>query len=102
MPCFSQTVIIQGRELKLTGIHQSATAVAPSPAWWGTQTVTDPSAVPDDFAVANIGQLKYMAAKAAAMDAELPGGAGETIHLLVDPWAESPQEGVAQEGVGGR
>jgi len=66
---------------------QSATAVAPGPAWWGSQSVADPYAIPDDFAVANVGQLKYLAAKAAAaMNAELPGGAGETINTMVAAW----------------
>ncbi|MEZ5387224.1 MAG: hypothetical protein R3F13_17075 [Prosthecobacter sp.] len=81
---------------------QSATAVAPGPAWWDTQNVTDPTAAPDDFAVANAGQLKHMARKAMeAMDAELPGGAGETIHALVDPLgtteetASKPENGLA-------
>lgn len=81
---------------------QSATAVAPGPAWWGAQNVTDPAAVPDDFAVANIGQLKHMARKAMqAMDADLPGGAGAAIHALVDPWgdtvetASKPDNGLA-------
>lgn len=73
---------------------QSATALAPGPAWWvgDTQTVIDPTAVPDDFAVANAGQLKYMARQAMlAMDAELPGGAGAAIHALVDPWGTTEQ-----------
>lgn len=42
---------------------QSATAVAPGPAWWDSQTVLDPYALADDFAAANTGQLKYMATK---------------------------------------
>ncbi|MFN0080609.1 MAG: hypothetical protein ACKVY0_29425 [Prosthecobacter sp.] len=69
---------------------QSATAVAPGPAWWGSQSVVDPYALPDDFAVANAGQLKYLAAKAAAaMDAELPGGAGTAIDNLIEPWGDT-------------
>lgn len=76
---------------------QSATAVAPGPAWWGTQSVADPHAVPDDFAAANIGQLKYLAAKAAAaMNAELPGGAGAAINTLVAGW-NAPAAGVARD-----
>jgi hypothetical protein len=77
---------------------QSATAVAPGPAWWGSQSVADPYAIPDDFAVANAGQLKYLATKAAAaMNAELPGGAGETINTMVAAWNASPAQGVTRD-----
>lgn len=77
---------------------QSATAVAPGPAWWSAQNVADPYAIPDDFAVANAGQLKYLAAKAAAaMNAELPGGAGETINTMIAAWNASPAQGVTRD-----
>ena len=77
---------------------QSATAVAPGPAWWGVQNVADPYAIPDDFAVANAGQLKYFAAKAAAaMNVELPGGAGETINTMIAAWNAPPAQGVARD-----
>ncbi|WP_461785052.1 Ig-like domain-containing protein [Prosthecobacter sp.] len=77
---------------------QSATAVAPGPAWWGRQSVADPYAIPDDFAVANTGQLKYLATKAAAaMNAELPGGAGGTINAMVAAWNATPTAGVTRD-----
>jgi hypothetical protein len=77
---------------------QSATAVAPGPAWWGTQGVLDPYAVADDFAVANAGQLKYLAAQAAAaMEAGLPGGAGTTINALVAGWNAPAAAGVTRD-----
>lgn len=41
----------------------------------------------DDFAVANIGQLKNMAARAAEqMNSVLPGGAGSAINSMVSAW----------------
>ncbi len=70
---------------------QSATAVAPGPAWWDSQTVLDPYALADDFAAANTGQLKYMATKAAAaMEADYPGGAGPDIQALIASWNPTP------------
>jgi hypothetical protein len=49
-------------------------------------------AAPDDYAVANIGQLKYIAAQAAAeMDAALPApGAGDDIDELLAGWSQTP------------
>jgi hypothetical protein len=77
---------------------QSATAVAPGPAWWGTQSVAAPEAAADDFAAANSGQLKYLAVKAAAaMNAELPGGAGAAINALVAGWNAPPVAGVTRD-----
>lgn len=79
---------------------QSAPAVAPGPGWWAAQEVLDtsPSAYPDDFAAANIGQLKHMAAKAAAaMNDELPGGAGTSINDLVASWAAAAAPGVVRD-----
>lgn len=84
--------------LLVTLMLQSATAVAPGPAWWGTQSVADPDAFPDDFALANVGQLKYMATKAAAaLEAEFPGGAGTTINALVASWSSPAAFGVTRD-----
>lgn len=84
--------------LLLALLLQSATAVAPGPAWWGSQSVLDPYALADDYAIVNVGQLKYMAAKAAAaMEAALPGGAGETINTLVAGWNAPPAAGVTRD-----
>lgn len=50
-------------------LFQSARAVAPGPAWWTQHGVLDPDGARDDFAAANIGQLKYLATQAdAALD----------------------------------
>ena len=76
------------------------------PAWWFTQDViprinpanatpsyTAPGTYPpaDDYAVANIGQLKYIATKAASeFNATLlPGGAGTDINNLISSWNPS-------------
>jgi len=77
---------------------QSTAAVAPTPSWWGTQSVLSPSAVADDFAAANVGQLKYFAAKAAAeMNAQLSGGAGSAITALMAAWNTPPATGVTRD-----
>jgi hypothetical protein len=84
--------------LLLALMLQSATAVAPGPAWWGSQSVADPDALPDDFSAANIGQLKYLATKAAAaLEAELPGGAGTAINALIATWNSPPASGVTRD-----
>ena len=47
------------------------------PSWWTLRGVVDTNAiVTNDFAIANLGQLKWMATKAAVeFDASIPGGA---------------------------
>ncbi len=53
----------------------------PSPSWPGDYPVAD------DYAAANIGQLKHIATQAAAeFAAAVPGGAGTTIEILVNSW----------------
>ena len=62
---------------------------AQAPAWWGSRGVTT-GAPPNDYAVANQGQLKWIAKQAMIeLDAALAssGGAGTGVHGLVDPWA---------------
>jgi hypothetical protein len=77
---------------------QSTAAVAPTPTWWGTQSVVSPNAVADDFAAANVGQLKYFAAKAAAeMNTQLSGGAGSAINALMTGWNTTPATGVTRD-----
>jgi hypothetical protein len=57
-----------------------------APVWWTTRGVLSGQA--DDYAAANIGQLKFVANLATVeMDLRLnPSGAGTTIHQMVDPW----------------
>ena len=68
-----------------------------APAWWATQQVLTPNASADDFAVANVGQLKTLARKAAQqLDANLPGRAGAAIHTMLHTWAAPPASGVTR------
>jgi probable HAF family extracellular repeat protein len=63
-------------------------AYATAPAWWSQRGVLVQNATADDYALVNQGQLKKIAAAAVAeMDAGLPGGAGTTLHNLVQAWA---------------
>ncbi len=60
---------------------------AASPQWWSdTETkILDAEADAENFAPANLGQLKYVAKKAKAhLDARLPGGSGSAITNLVN------------------
>ena len=66
---------------------------AEPPAWWAEQGAINPTVETDDFAVANIGQLKQLASQAAtSMDQayESIGGAGPTITALIDSWRADP------------
>lgn len=65
---------------------QSATADSTVPEWWAHQQVLTTSPK-DDYAVANLGQLKTIVRKAAQeMNEHLVGGAGTAINTLVDTW----------------
>lgn len=69
-----------------------AHAANPAPTW--------PNHYPasDDYAVANIGQLKALAVAAAAeLNILLPAGAGSNITTLVGPWQAAPAVGVARD-----
>ncbi len=58
-----------------------------APSWWSSQGVIN-GHPPNDYAAANQGQVKNIARAAAAMmDAQLPGGAGDAVHALVNSWA---------------
>jgi hypothetical protein len=58
-----------------------------APGWWSTQNVLKPQVQADDYAVANIGQLKTMAANAAnEMNAQIQQGAGGDINTLIAEW----------------
>jgi len=77
-------------------ILQSATAVAPN--WWATQGVLNLSSKPDDYAAANVGQLKIVASKAAQeMNNTLPGGAGDIINAMIEKWSAAPVSGVVRD-----
>ncbi len=70
-----------------------ASANNPTPVW---PTDYPPA---DDYAVANIGQLKHIATKAAAeLDAKLPPpGAGTTVRTWVNAWQAAPALGVTRD-----
>ena len=65
---------------------------APPPAWWAARGATN-GATADDFAAANIGQLKQMASKAVdELQASLPGGAGSVLTDMVTRWRTPPDQ----------
>ena len=67
------------------------------PAWWSERGVVNGQPA-DDYAVANLGQLKHVASKAAAeLNAHLPGGAGAEIDNLVASWRAAPAAGVTRD-----
>lgn len=75
---------------------QSVQAVAPG--WWGTQQVLLPSATADDYTVANLGQLKNVAKKAATeFNSALTGGAGDDINDLIAAWEAPAAAGVMRD-----
>jgi len=75
---------------------QSATAVAPD--WWSTRSALMLDADSDDFAVANLGQLKNLARKAAQeMNDSFPGGAGTALNAMIDAWTAPPATGVSRD-----
>lgn len=73
-------------------------AHADGPKWWTERGVIDAQKQSDDYAVANLGQLKFMAQQAAAeMNAKLSGGAGTAINNLVNSWNNPPANGVVRD-----
>ncbi|MEI9897066.1 MAG: hypothetical protein WDN28_25190 [Chthoniobacter sp.] len=52
----------------------------------------------DDYAAANLGQLKQIARAAATeMNAHLPGGAGLNVNNLITLWTTPPDPGVVRD-----
>jgi len=65
----------------------AASLWATQPGWWNTRNAVNPSATPDDYAMANEGQLKQFTLQAVnEMNANLPGGAGDALNSLVNGW----------------
>jgi hypothetical protein len=76
------------------------TFAAEPPDWWALRGAVDSSADPDDYAAANIGQMKTLAAQAAAeMDIvyEPIGGAGPPITALINSWLADQPPGVLRD-----
>ncbi|MEZ5415263.1 MAG: LamG-like jellyroll fold domain-containing protein, partial [Opitutaceae bacterium] len=74
-----------------------ATQAAIPPVWWDEQEVLTSTASANDYAAANVGQLKAISAKAiTAMNATLPGGAGVELNQLLEGWRAPPAPGVVR------
>ncbi|AHF92925.1 sugar-binding protein [Opitutaceae bacterium TAV5] len=94
--CLVLTLLLVGL-ISVLGF-QALNLLKAQPAWWMQQGVLDPAAAPDDYAAANIGQLKHITTQAAAeMNAHLPGGAGPAINALVTSWQQPPATGVTRD-----
>ncbi|MGC3989808.1 MAG: chitobiase/beta-hexosaminidase C-terminal domain-containing protein [Chthoniobacteraceae bacterium] len=74
--------------IAMAGLFLVATAAhAQGPSWWTTRGVLTPGAVAQDFGAANQGQLKNFAQAAMSeMNADLTGGAGNTIPTMINAW----------------
>jgi hypothetical protein len=85
------------RQWTLVFIIIGAFSAWAAPTWWSTRSLlnTNPA---DDYAVANIGQLKYVSTKARLeLNSLLPTGAGATINDLVLSWEAAPVAGVTRD-----
>jgi hypothetical protein len=61
---------------------------AGAPSWWSERSVLVSGANADDYAPANLGQLKNIAKAAVAeMDAKFSGGAGDELNSMVNSWS---------------
>lgn len=67
-------------------------AEAQGPSWWISRGAVNGTA--EDYAIANLGQLKWMATKAKEeLDSFVPGGAGTAVNALVDSWSTLQPDG---------
>ncbi|MEK0446616.1 MAG: hypothetical protein RLZZ399_1937 [Verrucomicrobiota bacterium] len=65
----------------------STAVLAQLPGWWQWRGVLHVSEIANDYAIANQGQLKHIAWKAAQeLNEAIPGGAGEAINGMVAEW----------------
>jgi hypothetical protein len=61
--------------------------LASQPAWWNNRGAVNPSATPDNYSMANEGQLKEFTEQAVnEMNNNLPNGAGSPLNTLVNGW----------------
>ena len=71
----------------LTGLLLLQSAHAASPDWWVSRSVLKSSAVTDDYAVLNQGQLKNLVRAAIyELHDKLPGGAGNLLSTMLGTW----------------
>jgi len=96
---FDGNVRIQHGTVDMGAFEFGHTFPANKPQWWQDYHVLNPTAATNDYAIANAGQLKYVASKAReAMDDLLPGGAGTNVHTLVDGFQSSNNYAVINLG----
>jgi len=82
----------------LSSTFLTPTLSAAVPVWWSERGVLEANNPADDYAAANLGQLKHFASKAAAeLNANLPGGAGTAINNLITSWQQPPAAGVTRD-----
>ncbi|MDI1248811.1 MAG: hypothetical protein PSV13_08110 [Lacunisphaera sp.] len=80
--------------LVLGGMALTGLLAASPPAWWTQRAVTT-GATANDYAAANVGQLKHVAKQAyLEMEAQLPGGAGPEVTALINSWSQPPAQDV--------
>jgi hypothetical protein len=77
----------------------TATLLAPPPQWWATRGAINNNPA-DDYAAANLGQLKHFASKAAQELALLPDPTGDgmdAVNAMVASWAAPASSGIARD-----
>ena len=68
-----------------------------APAWWAFAGLTNGQA-PDDYAAANLGQLKFTVSKAAlALNTGTVAGAGAAINGMVASWGQPAAQGIERD-----
>lgn len=75
-------------------VISGASLVAAPPGWWTAPAtaIIEPNADENNYAPANLGQLKHVAAQAREhLDATLPGGAGTAVTTLVESFTDDPE-----------
>ncbi len=75
---------------------------APPPSWWSAPetTVLDSEREAENYAPANLGQLKHVAKQAKEyLDASLPGGAGIGVTSLVESFEPRSGQGYSQQQI---
>ncbi len=66
----------------------SLALLADPPSWWSARGVIDAGQTTNDYAAANVGQLKNIATKARdEMEANLPGGSSTDIQTLISSFS---------------
>ena len=79
--------------------------LASPPAWWSDSATKildaeNPATTADNYAPANLGQLKNVAKQAKAhLDTKLPGGSGTAINILVSSFEPRSGQGYTQEQI---